>query len=645
MELKNFFVQDDAGNILSAATCYLYVRGSESLVEVLQGANGLALPNPFLSDQQGLVQFAAPNGLYDLRVVKGSRDFRLRMQCNDVMETTAAAENAARLLEDRLKDPTDPDKSPVPLGYTYGSEHSELRDIHEKLKTEFRSFLDFIPKNQKSAFKDGTSTWDASVRANYAIRELGGGGILLPKGSCMALGEPLDIIRGTILKADGSFDTTPGIGTKIMLLPGANCEIIRTPTAWEGSPATHFMGLENLLLDGNKANQTVEVRDGVVKIWGAWVGSWLTRVCILNTFGKSLDLRKGTDLAIDHMWIVGCTSTDGYAFDTNADLTGSALSGLLQITNLYVENTGIDKARSPKTEEVCRGKNIRLRRLVSVHIADLHTEGAAIGVDLTQNHLVKIDKITGHNIGSSVFPESSLVRHVESPSRTVSIGPMYLPAGLPGRPFIVRKSADLAANNSIPEVGALTSPWVPSYVSQSDNLFAYAKKSKTAFTNMLAVERVGAYSEQSINIFGGDADAPGVRKTYMKEGGSGPRIGTSANRPDNVDKDFWTCYSTGGMGDRIVVSDPLVIGSRADASSIPAGAIYRSMAGHGLYLQREAGLNSGRDNIVSLIIGYGVPTQNSHFVGQQYLDNSSAKRTYTAVNVGTGATDWKPITA
>lgn len=118
MELKNFFAQDDAGNILSAATCYLYERGTENLVEVLQGANGLALTNPFVSDQQGLVQFAAPNGLYDLRVVKGNRDHRLRMQCNDVTETTAAAENAARALEDKLKDPTDPSKGAGMLAYS-----------------------------------------------------------------------------------------------------------------------------------------------------------------------------------------------------------------------------------------------------------------------------------------------------------------------------------------------------------------------------------------------------------------------------------------------------------------------------------------------------------------------------------------------
>ena len=84
MELKNFFSLDDQGNTLPEATCYLYIRGTETLAEGLQKANGLSLSNPFASDQQGLIQFAVPNGIYDLRVVKGSRDYRLSVQCHDV---------------------------------------------------------------------------------------------------------------------------------------------------------------------------------------------------------------------------------------------------------------------------------------------------------------------------------------------------------------------------------------------------------------------------------------------------------------------------------------------------------------------------------------------------------------------------------
>ena len=95
MELKNFFAQDDAGNILSEATCYVYVRGTESLAPVLKKANGVALANPFITDQSGFAEFGAPNGLYDVRVTKGARNFRVRMQFSDVAETVVTVEAAA----------------------------------------------------------------------------------------------------------------------------------------------------------------------------------------------------------------------------------------------------------------------------------------------------------------------------------------------------------------------------------------------------------------------------------------------------------------------------------------------------------------------------------------------------------------------
>ena len=95
LELKNFFAQDDQGNKLPGATCYLYQRGTESLVSSVLKANGLPLSNPFTADQNGLIQFAAPNGLYDVRVVSDARDYRIQMQFNDVAETVIAAESAA----------------------------------------------------------------------------------------------------------------------------------------------------------------------------------------------------------------------------------------------------------------------------------------------------------------------------------------------------------------------------------------------------------------------------------------------------------------------------------------------------------------------------------------------------------------------
>jgi hypothetical protein len=95
LELKNFFAQDDQGNRLPGATCYLYQRGTESLVAGLVRVNGTMLPNPFVTDESGLAQFAAANGLYDLRVTTPTRDLRIPIQFNDVGENVAAAQLAA----------------------------------------------------------------------------------------------------------------------------------------------------------------------------------------------------------------------------------------------------------------------------------------------------------------------------------------------------------------------------------------------------------------------------------------------------------------------------------------------------------------------------------------------------------------------
>lgn len=87
MELKNYFAQDAAGNILQGAVCYLYYKGTQTPVAGLTGSSGAILTNPFSSDVNGLIQFKAPNGEYDLRVVSGVRDYTVRVQCLDVADT------------------------------------------------------------------------------------------------------------------------------------------------------------------------------------------------------------------------------------------------------------------------------------------------------------------------------------------------------------------------------------------------------------------------------------------------------------------------------------------------------------------------------------------------------------------------------
>ncbi|VVP01335.1 hypothetical protein PS862_02863 [Pseudomonas fluorescens] len=95
MELKNYFPQNSAGDFLPGAMGYLYLPGTTTLASGLRDAAGNALGNPITASDKGLLQFAAPNGLYDLRVIAPGRDYVLRIQCNDVTESMLAAQTAA----------------------------------------------------------------------------------------------------------------------------------------------------------------------------------------------------------------------------------------------------------------------------------------------------------------------------------------------------------------------------------------------------------------------------------------------------------------------------------------------------------------------------------------------------------------------
>ena len=548
-------------------------------------------------------------------------------------------------LRQDMANSTDPAKGAGMNGYIYGSAHSEGREVGDKLR-EARSILDFVPRSRKADMRDGISRWSASVALNYALRETAGG-ILIPPGCIVPIDGPIDLDRSNELVGGGPFDTTPGKGSKIYMLDGSNCEAIRTPYAVNpvAGSQTHFMGLRNLVIDGNKAGQTAEVAGGLVKFWGAFVGSWIDRVFIMNSYGTALDFRGGCDVEVSHLWIGGTATEKGYALDTNAELTGSVLGGLLQFDNLYVENTSIDKRFDAKAHEAYRGKNIRLRRLVSAHIKDVHTEGAAVAIDLDQNHTVRIDKITGYNIGSNNEPESALVRHVGGMSRAVSIGTMQY-ANITNKAYMVRKSEALAGNNAVPEVKDLASPFVTGYTSASDNNFAHAKQAAAAYSNRLSIERLGGYSEVSVNLTWGDADAAATARSRFKERGLGPNISSSLNRLDGSEKDFIFCRSSGGVGDSITLSDPVLVGTRPTALNVPSGMIYLADGlpglGKGPVIQRVSGSNSGTDGVATVIRGNGPPTGGAEYIGQMYVDLASPppRKVYMGTNFLGAASDW-----
>lgn len=95
MQLQNFYAQDVNGNIVPGAVCTLYLAGTMTLATGLQGADGLALSNPFTANGNGLASVAAPQGVYDLKMVSGFITSTIKIQFIDVEQVVEDAANAA----------------------------------------------------------------------------------------------------------------------------------------------------------------------------------------------------------------------------------------------------------------------------------------------------------------------------------------------------------------------------------------------------------------------------------------------------------------------------------------------------------------------------------------------------------------------
>lgn len=96
MELKTYFAQDRAGNLIPNATVTIYLTGTNTLATGLKTANDAALSNPFISGDDGKIQFKAADGLYDMQVSSGTHiGTRITIQCLDITAQKQAAEQAA----------------------------------------------------------------------------------------------------------------------------------------------------------------------------------------------------------------------------------------------------------------------------------------------------------------------------------------------------------------------------------------------------------------------------------------------------------------------------------------------------------------------------------------------------------------------
>lgn len=84
MELKTYFAQDSAGNIVPSVQVTLFISGTTTVATGLTNAAGTAISNPFTADGSGRIQFRAPDGLYDMKVNLGANVSQvITIQCLD----------------------------------------------------------------------------------------------------------------------------------------------------------------------------------------------------------------------------------------------------------------------------------------------------------------------------------------------------------------------------------------------------------------------------------------------------------------------------------------------------------------------------------------------------------------------------------
>jgi hypothetical protein len=580
------------------------------------------------------------------QVVRFSGELYRAHDANLPFTTTTWAADSAKFfamgdasLRQELAAPTGAGKS----GYIFGSDHSTPSDVAQELRDNARSILQFVPPNQKAAIRDGTSRWDARDAINYAIREFQGGGILVPKGACVAIGGPIDTIRGALLHGPGPYDDTPGVGSKIFLLDGSNCPAFRTPAAVTGSAAqaTHFMGLENLIFDCNKAGQTVESE--LVQFHGAWVGSWLNNVAIHNALGSALTFDLGTDLNVDQVWVLNTQSAAGYAVDTNKSLTGTTRSGLLNIGSIYIENTSNKAGGTPRTVEADRGNNMRLHRLVTAHIGEMHTEGGRRPIDLESNHLVRIEKLSVSYCGLATDADAALVRYVDTGTRAVSIGSMRSDSHAAGTKFVSLATGQTSNNLQELPMENTTVPFVSGYTAVNAAGFGTQRQAPTVFANNMGVQMVGSSASAYQRFYNSNL----TNYHYLRINSSVLSIGSNWAQPSLAEKSFLDFTSAGNAADRAAWNVPVALHSRSTGANVVADSVYKATLpsyGSGPVFQRAAGTDAGAEFLVTGRRAGGPPATSADQVPQIYVDISSVPRAiYCSISVGNGAADWLKI--
>lgn len=553
-----------------------------------------------------------------------------------------AATNVQAALEE-VKTDLSASSGTTTIGYTRGGVGAVTRTLQQHLSDNWISVKDF------GAVGDYVADDTAAIQA--AINSTNGNTIYFPPGT-YKISAPINIKRGIRLRGCGPFDDSNN-NSIIRLANGANCTMVQTPAAVGGS-ATHFMAIEDIGFHGNGLNQTVE--QVAIKFYGAWVGSWIRNIAIYEAYGTALEFENGSDVQVDHVWILGTISPSGkYALSINPSDT---IKGLMNFNHLYVEWCMNKKNGNPFLNENDRGNGIRVSNVVSCHMQEVRVEATRRPIDLVAGLEVRLDHLHAIAIGHSADADTCFVRHVGSSPSICYIGTLFVEQSqvpLTIRP--IRKSTGMN-NPFVPE--QLTSlSYSGQYISTQDfgpgttttSDWKWLKQMPTLFTNGVGIESVDNWNPLYFKFFNGSNGDYQTRYAFLKDENNTFSIGSTYDQPSNAERTFLKFFSYGSNYDHVEFpTGPIhLAGTRASAQDIPDGSLWQSTSayegGAGLVWQRIFGNNGGGDMVVSARRGAGVPAVNAGFIGQMWIDvTASPRQAYIAVNVGTGPTDWRLIT-
>ncbi|MDB5240084.1 MAG: hypothetical protein JWP57_709 [Spirosoma sp.] len=469
-------------------------------------------------------------------------------------------------------------------------------------------------------------------RATLYLKNQSGGTLFFPRSVYLA-GSTIFHYRGIRLLGEGTFDNG---GSRIKLKAGANCVLLKAGKAIQNIDTNDasFMALEKLVFDGNGLNQTVE-NEGI-QFWGQYVGSEIRDVFMVGFFGHALSLQQGLDLKIDHLWVLGNQSSDGYGLVANQGLaTGN--DGYLNMNHVYVEfqvksAAPVNVYASPVS---ARGTGMYLNRLITLNASELHFEYNANGMLLQNCFAANIGNIGVYDIGNGTDATPGVVQlYDENAARSLTIQKGFAGGTVSGAVKWV--SILNGTSNTVMQGPLVSAATVLSGYNSAQTFSSPAPSAayapETVLANRLRIARVGSYSPQSVDFLASD----GTFSAGMHSHDFDFRIGSARYQTNNTFKDFITLNSFGGNSDNLTLGVPLYLYNRTVTNNLNANALL-------LYNNVPSFFaGSAVQSIVTATSGTAAPTTTPGWVGQVYV-NTANNDFYVAKGTASAAS-WQKLT-